>query len=374
MRFCKKRLARGLCICLCLCLCAGAGLAREEMISALPTPTPLPPEGLVANEEMPASAPDSGQTPDAGASPTASESPAASVSPTASASPGAAPQGSEPPAATEPAQEMQTPQPGAAPAWDESLCGHGNESCTLPSQCPTPDCAHIGVNDAGDVAALCPLGQRMLQEADAQGGIMAGEPTAIALANGTNLLYRSGSYVITGGGENAQLYVRAGLAVSLWFNGAQLLTLRLPGGTAASLGFSGQSSIHTVAASGASLIIDGAGSLKVTGNFNCDDVLVLGGSVTLPAGVTSGNGRAPVAFSAPGAQKACLDGRYYCDIAPDASGGVTLWLPPYTGEGGYWGRMEGDTLQIFSIQGEPETDGEIDLSLDEPSAAAPGKS
>ena len=425
MRFWKKPLMRSLCICLCLCLCAGPGLAQEEMVSALPTPTPLPPEGIVENEETPTPAPDSTQAPEesappavsaspaatespaasalptasnspeasespavsasptASASPEASESPAVSASPTASASPEASaspsvtPQGSEPPAATEPAQETQTPQPSVEPAWDESLCDHRNENCTLPSQCPTPDCAHIGVNDAGDVVALCPLGQWMLQEADAQGGIMAyaaSEPTAISLVNGTNLLYRSGSYVLTGGGENAQLYVRAGLAVSLWFNGAQLLTLRLPGGTAASLGFSGQSSIHTVAASGASLMIDGAGNLKVTGNFNCDDVLVLGGSVTLPTGVKSGNGRMPVAFSAPGAQKACLDGKYYCDIAPDASGGVTLWLPPYTGKGGYWGRMEGDTLQVFSIKEEPETDGEIDLSLDEPFAAAPGKS
>jgi len=227
------------------------------------------------------------------------------------------------------------------------------------------------------VVALCPLGEQMLQEADAQGGIMAysaSEPTPVSLTNGTNILYRSGSYALTGGGENAQLYVRAGLAVSLWLNGAQLLTLKLPSGSAASLGFSGQNSIHTVAAAGASLTIDGTGNLKVNGNFNCDDVLVLGGSVTLPKGVTSSNGRVPVAFSAPGAAKAALDGEYYCDIAPGQDGGVTLWLPPFTGKGGYWGRVEGDTLQVFSIKEEPETDGEIDLSQDGAFTAEPGKS
>ena len=67
-----------------------------------------------------------------------------------------------------------------------------------------PGCRHIGVNEAGDVVALCGLGQWLMEEGSSpESGIMmlaATAPIEMELVDGENILYRSGSYRLTGGG------------------------------------------------------------------------------------------------------------------------------------------------------------------------------
>ena len=157
------------------------------------------------------------------------------------------------------------------------------------------------------MVALCDLGQWLFDAADraaASAMLMRASSarTEVALENGENILYRSGSYTLTGGGENASLYVRQGLAISLWFSDARLLTLNLNSGVAATLGFSGVNTLSTLAASAAHVVIDGTGSLSVQNNLNCASLTVYSGNVSLPSGATSTNGYQPYRFSAAGAR------------------------------------------------------------------------
>ena len=236
------------CLCALLCLMlTGAALAE-----------PLPDGTTTFAEqagETPTPAPTQTPTPAADPTPTPTPTAAPSESPTPTAAPSESP--------TPTATPSQTPAPSA---WDESLCDHTTENCEQAPECTVPGCKHIGVNELGEVVALCDLGQWLFDAADRAASAMlmraSSARTEVALENGENILYRSGSYTLTGGGENASLYVRQGLAISLWFSDARLLTLNLNSGVAATLGFSGVNTLSTLAASAAHVVIDGTGSLS----------------------------------------------------------------------------------------------------------------
>lgn len=429
MRSVKKRHMRGACVCLCVCLCALPLLEAlaENAAAPLPTPTLIPAEdiqntsenGTPVTDETPTPEPstptnepggtDSGTpTADPGSTavPTATLTPAASETPTPvpetsetptpetsetptpetsetptpvpeasgtpTAVPASTPEGSTPPVITE------LPSVSPAPVWDESQCDHMNEHCERAPKCTVPGCRHIGVNEAGDVVALCGLGQWLMEVGSSpESGIMmlaATAPIEMELVDGENILYRSGSYRLTGGGENATLYIRDNMVLSIELDGVQLLTLRVSQKSVVTIGFQGYTTIQTLTAPDAAVKLSGSGCLTVANNLNYGVLNVERGNVRLPSGATSENGRRPVVFEAPGAEQAYVDGKFFTYVKTGSDGKVTLWLPA-PGEGGsYWGRMNGNTLEVSSLAEPPAEDDKVDLSVAEPFQAEAGKS
>lgn len=252
-----------------------------------------------------------------------------------------------------------------------------NEHCERAPACIVEGCRHIGVNEAGDVVALCGLGQ-WLMEVGAGSDIMtlaATEPIEVELIDGENILYRSGSYRLIGGGENATLYVGKNLALSIELDGVQLLTLRLSEKTVLTLGFQGFSTIQTLTAPDASVKLSGSGCLTVANNLNCGVLNVERGNVRLPGGASSSNGRSPVVFdNAVGAEQVNVDGKFFTYVKTGSDGRVTLWLPPLADGRSYWGLMNGNTLEVSSLEEPPQGESELDVSEADPFQAEADKS
>ena len=215
-----------------------------------------------------------------------------------------------------------------------------NEHCERAPKCTVPGCRHIGVNEAGDVVALCGLGQWLMEVGSSpESGIMmlaATAPIEMELVDGENILYRSGSYHLTGGGENATLYIRDNMVLSIELDGVQLLTLRVSQKSVVTIGFQGYTTIQTLTAPDAAVKLSGSGCLTVANNLNYGVLNVERGNVRLPSGATSENGRRPVVFEAPGAEQAYVDGKFSptsrpvrterlrCGCPPPAEGGSLL--------------------------------------------------
>ena len=256
--------------------------------------------------------------------------------------------------------------PAVTDTWDESQCDHMNEHCERAPKCTVEGCRHIGVNQAGDVVPLCGLGQWLMEVSMTAGdGIMtlaATEPIEVELVDGENILYRSGSYRLTGGGENATLYIRDNMALSIELDGVQLLTLRVSEKSVVTVGFQGFNTIQTLAAPDASVKLSGSGRLTVANNLNFGVLTVERGNVRLPASAVSSNGRKPVVFEAPGAERVTVDGEFWSYVTVGSDGEATLWLPPLGEGGAYWGRMNGNTLEVSSLEEPPQEDDEVDLS------------
>ena len=442
MRSVKKRHMRSVCVWLCICLCALPLLEAlaEDTAVPLPTPTPMPEGDLLTTSEsgagenpepsIPAAGPETAPSTEPSVTPTAvpapSETPAVTPPPEESGTPTASPEGSETPTASPEASETPTASPeasetptaspeasetpvpgpetsetpppvpavtpdgGSPPAvtvlptgnpgdvWDESQCDHMNEHCERAPKCTVPGCRHIGINEAGDVVALCGLGQWLMEVgSDTTDGIMtlaATAPIEMELVDGENILYRSGSYHLTGGGENATLYIRDNMVLSIELDGVQLLTLRVSQKSVVTIGFQGYTTIQTLTAPDAAVKLSGSGCLTVANNLNYGVLNVERGNVRLPSGASSDNGRRPVVFDAPGAEQAYVDGKFFTYVKTGSDGKVTLWLP-VLGEGAsYWGRMNGNTLEVSSLAEPPVEDDKVDLSAAEPFQAEAGKS
>ena len=369
MRSVKKRHMRSVCVWLCICLCALPLLEAlaEDTAVPLPTPTPMPEGDLLTTSEsgagenpepsIPAAGPETAPSTEPSVTPTAvpapSETPAVTPPPEESGTPTASPEGSETPTASPEASETPTASPeasetpvpgpetsetpppvpavtpdgGSPPAvtvlptgnpgdvWDESQCDHMNEHCERAPKCTVPGCRHIGINEAGDVVALCGLGQWLMEVgSDTTDGIMtlaATAPIEMELVDGENILYRSGSYHLTGGGENATLYIRDNMVLSIELDGVQLLTLRVSQKSVVTIGFQGYTTIQTLTAPDAAVKLSGSGCLTVANNLNYGVLNVERGNVRLPSGASSDNGRRPVVFDAPGAEQAYVDGKFF---------------------------------------------------------------
>ena len=423
MRTVKKRHMRIACLCLCACLCALPLLeaAAGDTAAPLPTPTPLPAGDLVTQSESGASgtgtpADPSVSTPEPSVTPTVTPTevpqtseepaptpvsettavPADTPKPTASDAPGTSPEVSATPTVSPTASALPTvvpaptpeadtppaitvpPAEGGDPVWDESQCDHMNEHCERAPKCTVPGCRHIGVNESGDVVALCGLGQWLMEVgSDTTDGIMtlaATAPIEMELVDGENILYRSGSYHLTGGGENATLYIRDNMVLSIELDGVQLLTLRVSQKSVVTIGFQGFTTIQTLTAPDAAVKLSGSGCLTVANNLNYGVLNVERGNVRLPSGASSDNGRRPVVFDAPGAEQAYVDGKFFTYVKTGSDGKVTLWLP-VLGEGAsYWGRMNGNTLEVSSLAEPPAEGDKVDLSVTDPFTAEEGKS
>lgn len=437
MRSVKRRHMRGICLSLCVCLCA---LPLLEALAAdtaapLPTPTPMPAGDMLTTSEsgapsvgenpptvppaptavpsvvpsvqptaVPTAVPEVSEVPtvtpgpEASGVPTATPGPEVSEVPTATpgpevsevptATPG--PEASGTPTASPAPSPMPTfvpvptppvvtalPTAGTDPVWDESQCDHMNEHCERAPKCTVPGCRHIGINEVGDVVALCGLGQWLMEVGSGpEGGITtlaATEPIEMELIDGENILYRSGSYHLTGGGENATLYIRDNMVLSIELDNVQLLTLRVSQKAVVTIGFQGYTTIQTLTAPDAAVKLSGSGCLTVANNLNYGVLNVERGNVRLPSGASSDNGRGPVVFEAPGAEQVYVDGKFFTYVKTGSDGKVTLWLPAPSEGGSYWGRMNGNTLEVSSLAEPPTEDDKVDLSVAEPFQAEAGK-
>ena len=95
------------------------------------------------------------------------------------------------------------------------------EEAAARSQCTDPACAHVSVDEEGNVTALCPYGQYLLSFSPYM--VFSANPvTELTLQPGTNSIYRSGTYRVTGGDGSCTLVVTKGRAVSLLLDGASL--------------------------------------------------------------------------------------------------------------------------------------------------------
>ncbi|MEG2315751.1 MAG: MBG domain-containing protein, partial [Clostridia bacterium] len=398
-----KQVTQCLCLYLCILLAWPAyaqeetAVAAAEVIAPLPTPTPVPAPPAVAEEptstalegtteeptpEAPATEPPATEPPaETTAAPTG---PSATPPATATVSPGAtasvAPTATDTATVTPAPSNSPTPAPSAAPGWDESKCDHRNEHCERAPKCAIEGCAHVGIDEQGNPKALCPLGQWLLDasvSANEPGAALlsASTPTEIALKNGMNTLYRSGSYVLTGGGAGAEVVVGKNLAVSIVLKDTQLLRLTLSEGVACTLGFEEQNAVTSLAAPNAELTMNGIGSLVVSTNFNCPRLTVLGGSVRLPSytgadEIISLNGRKPYPFYASGALSATLEGQFLCELRPNAADqAAVLWLPPLEDQLPYYSKLENQTLVLTAIPAPPGK--AVEFSLTGSDAFAP---
>lgn len=147
------------------------------------------------------------------------------------------------------------------------------EEAAARSQCIDPSCAHVSVDEEGNVTALCPYGQYLLS-ANPYMVFSANPVTELELQPGTNTLYRSGTYHVTGGDGFDSLIVTKGRAVSLLLDGALLARLQLSDGSAASLQQLNGASLSEIVPVNATLDVSGAvsvqklsaGSLTLTGS------------------------------------------------------------------------------------------------------------
>ena len=147
------------------------------------------------------------------------------------------------------------------------------EEAAARSQCIDPSCAHVSVDEEGNVTALCPYGQYLLS-ANPYMVFSANPVTELELQPGTNTLYRSGTYRVTGGDGACTLVVTKGRAVSLLLDGASLGQLKLSDGSAASLQQLNGASLSEIVPVNATLDVSGAvsvqklsaGSLTLTGS------------------------------------------------------------------------------------------------------------
>lgn len=368
---------RALCAVVCVIMLASQAVLAEDENKPLPTPTPPPPIAS-APEDEPTKAPTDKPTdnptptpkptPEPTSAPTptpvvtdtpepeASETP--SHTPEASATPGATPEAS----ATPETSAEPSADPGASPSPSASP-----EASATPSKSPSPtptatpeptctdeNCPHVGLDDNGNPIALCPLGKQMLSvQTYTLMLASASAPTKIKLRDGKNTIYRSGSYIVTDGGTQAELDVATGLAVSIVMKDAQLMKLVLSKDVVATLGFEGENKIDTIAAPNATLTIDGKGCLYGVKNLNAKHLAVLGGSVTLPSGAVSENGRTVNDFNATGATSATVDGEAFPYTMPNPDDGKAhLWLPKLS-SGSYTASVVGNTLTVTSLPKKP---------------------
>ncbi|MDD3334372.1 MAG: hypothetical protein PHI98_02535 [Eubacteriales bacterium] len=123
----------------------------------------------------------------------------------------------------------------------------GSMGVTIPTCDKPAGCAHIAIDEQGNATALCPFGQWLLSADEMGVMFMASSEIDLPLTNGeTHMIYRSGTYRVTGGDGATTLIVTQGRAVSLLFDGATVGTLRLSDGATAGISMKNGAVVSTV--------------------------------------------------------------------------------------------------------------------------------
>lgn len=153
-------------------------------------------------------------------------------------------------------------------------------------------CAHLTVNEKGEMVGICALG-RWYMSVDNSGMLLsASAPEELTLTNGNHYIFRSTTYNLSGGGDSASISVKDGVSPLFIMGQAKVHTLRLLAGASATL--SPGAKINTLDAAGGILNVYGAlsfdsitGSLKVAG----DGVVQVGNLTAELIAASSGNCR-----------------------------------------------------------------------------------
>lgn len=185
--------------------------------------------------------------------------------------------------------------------------------------------------------------------------LSATDPTAIALTDGTTTLYRSGTYILTGGTATTEVVINANLAVAILFQGATINKLTIGSGASVQVDFTNGSMVNVLHTGDGEILFDGTGSLVVNtvDDLGSATMTMAGGSLLLPDAAVSGNSRKRYDFNAAGASSAIVDSAYFPFTQPDDSDVAHLWLPlPDAGES-YRSTVVGGVLTVLSAPEEP---------------------
>ena len=329
-------------------LAEGVGTPTDTTPTAPPTATVEPTQAPA--EQTPTNEPTAEPTQE----PTVEPTEEATQEPTAEPTEEATPEASEEPAVT-PEAEI-TPEP-----WDESACDHANVNCVQAPVCDVPGCEHVGEDIHGLPIPLCAKGRWVLDQQDAlarQGGrsavmrARAAQAVIINLDLADAVIYRSGSYVVTGGSQRsgATLTVADERLVVLEMRGVSADVVTLGEQVNATVNTVGQNQVNnwtlgqsseTKLQSGGALVI---GQVLRRGEGDRSQIYVTGGSVN--ATMTEAAGRTKVAFPAAGITGVTVDGESVAVNRADADGSCYLWLDA-PGEGMQWqGTVTGGILQV----------------------------
>lgn len=261
----------------------------------------------------------------------------------------------------EPSTEAPTSSPVPTP-----------EDPSAPPVCDIPDCPHLIVDEHGNLTALCPLGEWLLAHPEAMfpgiSPMSANVPTNVTLpATGSYTLYRSGTYILTGGSASCKLIVSENCLVVLELGNAQIGMLTLGARCVAELTYENSAIGSLSLPDDASIRLLGQGSLTVgTVGPNIRSITVSGGSVSMPTGIVSANGAQQFSFPAPGSTKAAVGGKAYPYTRPSPDGQAHLWLPPLEKGWAYVGKMNGSTLEVTAQEQTPTPSDSFDLSSGAP--------
>ena len=230
------------------------------------------------------------------------------------------------------------------------------------------------VDADGKTVALCPLGEWMLAHGlgtpepmmamSTMALFSATDPSAIALTDGVTTIYRSGTYVLSGGTGTTELVISPNLAVAILLQSATINKMTVGSGVSLQMGFTGKSLISQLHTGDGNLLLDGTGSLTV---LSMDDpgsgrLTMAGGSIQMPAGTVSQNGNTCYDFSAAGATAAIVDGVSFPFTTPDSADMAHLWLAaPDAGES-YRSTVTGGVLIVLSAPEEPSGADVFDMS------------
>ena len=229
--------------------------------------------------------------------------------------------------------------------------------------CNIPNCPHIKVDANGNLVALCPLGKWML--AHGLGAKLSLNATmalfeskdasTIALTDGTTTIYRSGTYVLTGGTGGSDVVINANLAVAIELKGASIRKLTVEDGASIQMAYIGRNLIAKMHTGSGSIQFNATGSLTVSA---IDDpgkghLTMAGGNIAMPAGTVSQNGRKSYSFDATGATAAMVDGNAFTFNTPDRYGMAYLWLPAPDAGNSYRSSVTGGVLMVQSVPDEP---------------------
>jgi len=229
--------------------------------------------------------------------------------------------------------------------------------------CKIPNCPHITVDANGNLVALCPLGEWMiahglgakLSMTATMALFTSTEATTIALTDGVTTMYRSGTYVLTGGTGSSDVVINANLAVAVELKGASIRKLTVNNGASVQLAFVGKNRVAKMHTGTGSILMNATGSLIVNA---IDDpgkgrLTMAGGSIALPAGTVSQNGRNCYSFNATGATAAMVDSKAFPFSTPDSAGVAHLWLPAPDAGNTYRSSVTGGVLVVQSAPDEP---------------------
>ncbi len=359
-----QRLKKAFALLLCIALLGQQALALSETEGVMATPT-----ALVTAAPAPAAAAADSPT-GTQADPTAqpSEPAADTETPEATVTPGES--GSSLPTDTD--VPPATTSPGDTTAPEDT-----------PPICTVEGCTHIVYGPDGTPTAICPLGEWMLAHGEglhkptdqmpASAMFTVASPGAVTLTAGTTAIYRSGTYILSGGSDTSTVTVHDKLAVALVLRGATIGHLQLGDHVSMEVDFTQKSVVGSMHAGSGQIVFDGTGSLTVgeVDDLSGADLSMAGGSIDMPSGAASGNGRVRFDCDAAGASSATVDGASYPFTTPDAGGRAHLWLPALGGGDSYNGAVSGGVLVVRSVEADPSVTDAFDMDgTDEFTAAA----